>query len=190
MQAITDVLTCQLGIRGLGLDLVTREDEDLLLELLNTTPVVDGERVDELADDHAGGSWAGARGGVGTVGEVAALRSARDAIQAVVWGTSGTQTLAAQLERIVLRPRLQDDVVSWELRVPADEALVARASLAWAAINQRAPGRLRACANSECRLFLLDRSNANTARWCSMATCGNRFKARRHYKRTRTTTTE
>jgi hypothetical protein len=38
----------------------------------------------------------------------------------------------------------------------------------------------------ECRLFLLDRSRANKARWCSMATRGNRLKARRHYERTRT----
>ncbi|MEU1163642.1 CGNR zinc finger domain-containing protein [Streptomyces sp. NPDC005921] len=47
------------------------------------------------------------------------------------------------------------------------------------------PGRLRPCANPECRLFLLDRSKGNSARWCSMAVCGNRMKARRHYRRTR-----
>ena len=38
--------------------------------------------------------------------------------------------------------------------------------------------------NDECRLFLLDRSRAHRARWCSMAVCGNRNKvasfARRH----------
>ena len=47
------------------------------------------------------------------------------------------------------------------------------------------PGRLRPCANDECRLFLIDRSKANAARWCSMAVCGNRMKARRHYQRSR-----
>ena len=36
-----------------------------------------------------------------------------------------------------------------------------------------------------CALFLLDRSKPNTARWCSMAVCGNRMKARRHYERAR-----
>ena len=45
------------------------------------------------------------------------------------------------------------------------------------------PGRLRPCANDECRLFLIDHSKANAARWCSMAVCGNRMKARRHYQR-------
>jgi len=44
---------------------------------------------------------------------------------------------------------------------------------------------LRPCANDECRLFLIDHSKANAARWCSMAVCGNRLKARRHYQRVR-----
>jgi predicted RNA-binding Zn ribbon-like protein len=34
-------------------------------------------------------------------------------------------------------------------------------------------------------LFLIDRSKPNSARWCSMAICGNRLKARRHYQRSR-----
>jgi predicted RNA-binding Zn ribbon-like protein len=32
---------------------------------------------------------------------------------------------------------------------------------------------------------LIDHSKATSARWCSMAVCGNRMKARRHYQRTR-----
>ena len=32
---------------------------------------------------------------------------------------------------------------------------------------------------------LLDRSRPGTAKWCSMATCGNRMKARAHAQRTR-----
>ena len=40
------------------MDVVTRADEDLLLDLLNTTPVVDGERTDELADRAAARDWA------------------------------------------------------------------------------------------------------------------------------------
>ncbi|WP_425503278.1 CGNR zinc finger domain-containing protein [Psychromicrobium silvestre] len=45
------------------------------------------------------------------------------------------------------------------------------------------PGRLRPCANLECNKFLIDHSRPNTARWCSMADCGNRLKARRHQAR-------
>ncbi|WP_412973700.1 CGNR zinc finger domain-containing protein [Mycolicibacterium setense] len=39
-------------------------------------------------------------------------------------------------------------------------------------------------------MFLIDRSKRNTARWCSMATCGNRMKARRHHQRARTAKTD
>nr|WP_222851094.1 CGNR zinc finger domain-containing protein [Phytoactinopolyspora mesophila] len=171
------------------MDLVVREDEDLLVDLLNTTPVVDGQRIDELADPAKARSWAAAHGGAGTAGETAKLRSARDAIQDVISGKSPAQTLAAQLERVTLGPRLRDGVLGWELQVSAEEMLAARALLAWAGIKERAPGRLRPCANPECCRFLLDRSNANRAQWCSMALCGNRLKARRHYQRTRATGT-
>lgn len=169
------------------MNVVTREDEDLLLDLLNTTPVVDGERTDELAEPDAGQEWATAHGGTGSAGELAMLKRVRVAVQDVVRGAADPQTLEAHVEQVALRPRLRDGVLGWELLAPDDEALAARAILAWAAIAERAPGRLRPCANPDCCRFLHDRSNANTARWCSMALCGNRFKARRHYQRTRQT---
>jgi predicted RNA-binding Zn ribbon-like protein len=171
-------------------NLVVREDEELLLELLNTTPIADGVRVDHLADLGAAQEWAAEHGGVGTADEVTRLREARAAIQDVVSGLSPAQTLDPHLEHVTMRPRLRDGVLGWELGVSAEEKLAARALLAWAAIHERAPNRLRPCANGECHRFLLDRSNANTAQWCSMALCGNRLKARRHYRRTRTTTRE
>lgn len=169
------------------MNVVTREDEDLLLDLLNTAPVVDGEQTDELADPDAGRAWVEAHGGAGGADEVATLRATRDAIQEVVRGAPAV-TLAASIERITLRPSWRDGALGWELRTPVHERLAARALLAWATIDERSPGRLRPCENPECHRFLHDRSNANTARWCSMALCGNRFKARRHYERTRTRT--
>jgi predicted RNA-binding Zn ribbon-like protein len=41
--------------------------------------------------------------------------------------------------------------------------------------------RLRQCANDECLWLFVDASKAGTRRWCDMASCGNRAKARRHY---------
>ena len=41
------------------------------------------------------------------------------------------------------------------------------------------PAALRACADLECGWLFLDRSQARRRRWCSMAECGNRAKARR-----------
>jgi predicted RNA-binding Zn ribbon-like protein len=47
-----------------------------------------------------------------------------------------------------------------------------------------AHGLVRQCAGEGCGWLFLDRSNAGKRRWCSMADCGNRNKARRHYQRT------
>ncbi|MGW4380277.1 CGNR zinc finger domain-containing protein [Kitasatospora sp. NPDC004531] len=47
------------------------------------------------------------------------------------------------------------------------------------------PERVRACGNPECVLHFYDVSKNGTRRWCSMAGCGNRAKAQRHYARHR-----
>jgi predicted RNA-binding Zn ribbon-like protein len=43
--------------------------------------------------------------------------------------------------------------------------------------------QLRQCAGHSCTWLFLDRSRNRARRWCSMETCGNRAKARRHYRR-------
>ncbi|MFJ6796642.1 CGNR zinc finger domain-containing protein [Streptomyces sp. NPDC091268] len=48
-----------------------------------------------------------------------------------------------------------------------------------------APDRIRKCASDRCVLHFHDTSRNGTRRWCSMASCGNRAKASRHYARTR-----
>jgi predicted RNA-binding Zn ribbon-like protein len=61
---------------------------------------------------------------------------------------------------------------------------------AWAAAEDflhllaERPERIRRCANPECVLHFYDVSKNGTRRWCSMAGCGNRAKAMRHYERT------
>jgi predicted RNA-binding Zn ribbon-like protein len=44
---------------------------------------------------------------------------------------------------------------------------------------------IRQCANGECLWLFLDDSKSGTRRWCDMASCGNRAKARRHYLKTK-----
>jgi predicted RNA-binding Zn ribbon-like protein len=46
------------------------------------------------------------------------------------------------------------------------------------------PERIRPCANADCVLHFYDVSKNGTRRWCSMAGCGNRAKAMRHFART------
>lgn len=44
-------------------------------------------------------------------------------------------------------------------------------------------GLVRECASNTCSWLFLDRSRNRKRRWCDMNTCGNRAKARRHYRR-------
>ncbi|MCI4066294.1 CGNR zinc finger domain-containing protein [Micromonospora sp. R77] len=161
-------------------------DEDLLLLILNSTPVVDGEPRDLLADSTRARATLREFGGTGTHEEWDAVRSARPLLQGVARGELASDSLAPLLTDACRVPHLTATGLDWSLTAPPDRQCVVRAVLAWADLREVAPGRLRPCANDECRLFLIDRSRANTARWCSMAACGNRLKARRHYRRART----
>jgi CGNR zinc finger len=144
----------------------------VLLDLLNTTPVIDWQMVDVL--DRA---WLRAHGAKVDVDVVARLR---DDLQRVVRGEEDASALRPYLDGVREVPDIGPDGVDLFL----DAGWAARVVLTWGELQKDMPGRLRPCANDECRLFLLDHSRAGTARWCSMSGCGNRMKARRHYKRT------
>lgn len=167
----------------MDLVVVAPPDEGFLLDLLNTTPVIDGAVHDGLADSAEAKVWMRAHDVADTKAELVALRQARSTLQEVVRGQTGPKALKRFVDDVRLRPVAGDDGLDWRV----DGATgAARAVLAWDALRISSPGRLRPCANDECRLFLIDRSKPNTARWCSMAICGNRMKARRHYRRART----
>lgn len=60
--------------------------------------------------------------------------------------------------------------------------------LAWSAgelLTNSEVGRLKECAQDDCRWVFLDLSKNRSRRWCTMEDCGNRAKARRHYHRHR-----
>ncbi|MEU9982559.1 CGNR zinc finger domain-containing protein [Streptomyces sp. NPDC050856] len=83
--------------------------------------------------------------------------------------------------RRVLRPDGRPDTVvevaepSW---LPAWSA-----AENWLRLMADRPERVRSCANDDCVLHFYDISRNGTRRWCSMAGCGNRAKAQRHYAR-------
>jgi len=160
-------------------------DDDFLLALLNSTPVVRGLPTDDLADAGQARTWLASAGGLGTEPELQHVLRARQALQAVIRGEEPPEVLAPEIRGVSSVPAVAGGRISWTLIVPAERRLAVRAILAWDALASTSPGRLRPCANNQCRLFLLDRSKANAARWCSMAVCGNRMKARRHYERAR-----
>ncbi len=162
-------------------------DEGFLLAVLNSTPVIDGVPADDLADPARARAWLASAGGAGTEAERQHLLEAREALQAVVRGGEPPAVLAPLLEGASCVPALTDGQITWALSVSPDRQLAVRAVLTWDTLAKNSPGRLRPCANDECQLFLIDHSKAGTARWCSMAVCGNRMKARRHYQRARAT---
>jgi predicted RNA-binding Zn ribbon-like protein len=164
-------------------------DEDFLLKILNSTPVVDGVPTDSFADTAAARAWLASVGGLGTEAELGHVLRVRQALQAVVRGLQPPDVLAPELREVTSVPALTGGQISWTLRLDPQRQLAIRAILAWDDLTRHSPGRLRPCANDECRLFLIDHSKANAARWCSMAACGNRIKARRHYERVRRTRT-
>jgi predicted RNA-binding Zn ribbon-like protein len=162
-------------------------DEALLLDLLNTTPVADGLPRDDLEDPTVAKAWMRNHDITATRAELAALVDVRSLLQAVVRGKRSPAALRPYLDAVVLKPVTTGHGVDWRLVGSGTGTGAVRAVLAWDALRIASPGRLRACANNECQLFLIDRSKPNTARWCSMAICGNRMKARRHYQRGRST---
>ena len=100
------------------------------------------------------------------------------------------QTLNAALAGAPARTKLKKerDGFSWEVETRSSTALAALAPVLWTAGDLLAGPRLnrvRRCANPECGWLFLDDSRAGKRRWCSMQSCGNRAKARRHYHKSR-----
>jgi predicted RNA-binding Zn ribbon-like protein len=161
------------------------QDEDLLLALLNSAPVIDGTPTDTLAGAK-GEEFIARFGGTGSTAERTHIRKMRGCLHDAIRGRDDApQHLASALDDTVLVPEVTHHGLNWELRTHPDKKISARAAIAWSRVLEEAPGRLRACANDDCNLFLIDRSRPGTAKWCSMATCGNRMKARAHANRKR-----
>ena len=72
--------------------------------------------------------------------------------------------------------QLQLGTPLWEIARSAAELL----------ISPEDRGRVRQCGGAGCRWLFLDTSKNRSRQWCSMRSCGNRQKARRHYQRVRT----
>jgi predicted RNA-binding Zn ribbon-like protein len=86
--------------------------------------------------------------------------------------------------KVAVFPRVVENQNRFELSLqpvhigwPAVLAKIA-ASFGGTLIQEQA-GRLKICANIDCRWVFIDRTKANIRRWCDDATCGNRDRVRR-----------
>jgi predicted RNA-binding Zn ribbon-like protein len=168
--------------------------EPLALDLLNTRWLASGSPVDLLATPDGTQTWLAAAGvaAASAHGTSEALLSARQAIRDVLTGQGETAA----------RDRLNEVLGHGSLRLTLGPGRTATQTLeadhpAWrpavmAAVNlldllDQAPDRIRQCQNPACVLWFHDTTRNGTRRWCSMATCGNRAKAHRHYDRVKKT---
>ncbi|MEU7422927.1 CGNR zinc finger domain-containing protein [Streptomyces sp. NPDC040750] len=166
--------------------------EPLALDLLNTRWTEDGVTRDLLADTEGLAAWLAGNGLAGAhpadADTLRHLLQARDALRAAVDGTpaEAAPLVDAVLEHGRVRARLT-------AAGPAEEPEFADPAWgpAWLAARDyldlldRAPERIRSCAGGDCVLHFFDTSRNGTRRWCSMAACGNRAKASRHYARSK-----
>jgi predicted RNA-binding Zn ribbon-like protein len=164
-------------------------DEPLALDLVNTEFLPDGTLVDLLATAESTRAWLTAAGldeaVSGDPGSTrAALRQARVAIRDALSG-GDTAPLNAVLGHGRVRLSVRADLVPLRT-LDADDpawqpAFMAAANLL--DLLEQASDRIKHCENPACVLWFFDTTRNGTRRWCSMAVCGNRMKARRHYDR-------
>ena len=122
----------------------------------------------------------------GTLDEasLAALRQTRSAVRDALEGR-GAAPLNAVLDRGRVRLTVSDTLVparTLQADEPASQsAVLAAESLLELLENGAGPSEI--CENPDCVLWFFDTTRNGTRRWCSMAVCGNRMKARRHGER-------
>ncbi|MFC8046660.1 CGNR zinc finger domain-containing protein [Nocardia sp. NPDC057353] len=161
--------------------------EPLALDLLNTRwNGGDGPR-DLLADGAGLAIWLGTAGLADRVPADAAtldaLRRARDAVHDTV--TAGGRDA---LNAVLAHGRIRRSLTAAGPTAEPDVADPAQLP-GWLAATDlldlldRGADRIRQCAHPDCVLFFYDTSRNGTRRWHSMAACGNRTKAARHYAR-------
>lgn len=168
--------------------------EPLCLDLINTRWIVNGARHDLL--DTTGGLavWLRSAGlddrAAADRPTLDALAETRDVLLELMERRSSPEATTA-LNRILgrgaLHPRLGPG--GPESRPRTDDPAWLPSWLAAAdylRLLDESPRRVKRCAHPDCVLYFHDTTKNGTRRWCSMAGCGNRAKAARHYERSKT----
>lgn len=171
--------------------------EPLAVDLLNTRWIDEAGKHDLLDSPCGLATWlasptvAAALDGCRVAADGPTLENllrARAALDALVDATSPSDQARTALNEVLARGRLRH-VLGPDGPRTVTEVDDPSWTPAWAAaadylrlLGER-PERLRPCANPACVLHFYDVSKNGTRRWCSMAGCGNRAKASRHYAR-------
>jgi len=171
----------------------------LCLELANSVNNRQDPTLDWLADPEAFAVWIASLGlepaGVAGPAELARVVDLREAIfrtfQAVAGGVDSVQADLEAITRIHAQGFATHSLVrdgtgfrrAWPAGTTAEELAFRAASSAVDLLTGTALARVKSCPS--CEWLFLDTSKNGTRRWCSMAMCGSRIKAKRHYDRSR-----
>jgi len=171
----------------------------LVQAYVNTVDIQDGP--EEFSDPTTLERWLVARGlmepgQVVSEGDLKNAVAVREAIRGVIGANSGTTvypldiaTLNEAAAASRLRARFGAD---GKARLEPETGGVAGAmgrmvAAVFTAMADEDWSRLKLCGSSTCRWAFFDRSRNHSSRWCTMASCGNRQKARRFRQRAKST---
>jgi predicted RNA-binding Zn ribbon-like protein len=166
-------------------------DLGLVQAFVNTIDLQDGP--EELRDPNTLKTWLVARGLMDPSHQVdeSDLRNAvavRESIRGVIGANSGFQVYPidlATLNQAATASRLRmrfaaDGKARLEPETRGVVGAMGRlVATLYAAMQDEEWARLKLCNNDACRWAFFDRSKNRSSRWCTMASCGNKMKARR-----------
>jgi predicted RNA-binding Zn ribbon-like protein len=173
-------------------------DIGLVQAFVNSVDLQDGP--EELDDPNTLKAWLVAKGlleGTELVGtsDLKHAIALREAVRAVIGANTGSKVYpvevatlngAATASGLRMRfgadgkPRLEPDATGV---VAAMGRIVAAM---YTAMEDEDCHRLKLCSSQTCRWAFYDRSKNHSSRWCTMASCGNREKARRFRSQSKT----
>ena len=176
------------------------KDLDAVIQFVNSVHYEQGE-IEEHLDSPAALDAFIAEHGLGKAhAKPADLRRAvevREALREVMAANNGLPLEPGSVEmlnRAAARAKVVaafDDHATWRIE-PAtdgvDGALGRMLATVFRAMSDGSWSRIKACGNPECLWAFYDTSKNHTGRWCEMATCGNRMKARAFRERARART--
>ena len=170
----------------------------LIQAFVNTADLEPG--IDALSDPDALSGWLVARGlmAAGARASEQDLKhsiAVREAIRGAIGANSGGSvypvdmaTLNGAVAASRLVPRFGPDGKARlePLANGVEGALGRIVAAVFGAMNEEEWSRLKLCDSSTCRWAFFDQSRNHSSRWCKMASCGNRQKAKRFRERAKT----
>ncbi len=171
----------------------------LVQAFVNTVDMQDGP--EELSDPNTLGAWLVAHelmesGQTVTEADLKHAIAVREAIRGVIGANSGGRVYPldiATLNEAAAASRLRARFgAGGKARLEPEAGGVAGAmgrmvAALFAAMANEDWSRLKLCGSETCRWAFYDRSRNHSSRWCTMASCGNRQKARRFRQRAKAT---